>query len=74
MDMKRSTMIMANNAIHPDDRPRYIEFMDSTTVADRLARSPGFIEEAFRFKTEDGNFRWGTVTILMLPGSTGEVL
>ncbi len=72
MDMKRSTMIMANNAIHPDDRPRYIEFMDSTTVADRLARSPGFIEEAFRFKTEDGNFRWGTVTILMLPGSTGE--
>ena len=73
MDMHKSTEMMANRSIHPNDRARYIEFMDFSTFGDRIKKSPvGFIEEAFRFKDEEGNFHWVTATILMQPGSNGK--
>ena len=73
MDMRMSTQMMANAALHPDDRQRYSEFMNASSFAERVARSPvGFVEEAFRFKAEDGNYRWVTATVMMMPGSDGK--
>ena len=73
MDMHVSTEMMANRSLHPNDRARYIEFMDFSTFGDRIRKSPaGFIEEAFRFKDEEGTFHWVTATILMQPGSNGK--
>ncbi len=73
MDMHVSTEMMANRSLHPNDRARYIEFMDFSTFGDRIRKSPaGFIEEVFRFKDEEGTFHWVTATILMQPGSNGK--
>jgi GGDEF domain-containing protein len=73
MDMHKSTEMMANRSLHPNDRARYIEFMDFSTFGDRIRKSPaGFIEEAFRFKDEEGNYHWVTATLLMQPGSNGK--
>ncbi|MCR5286845.1 MAG: EAL domain-containing protein [Saccharofermentans sp.] len=73
MDMHKSTEMMANRTLHPNDRARYIEFMDFSTFGERVKKSPvGFIEEAFRFKDEEGTFHWVTATILMQPGSNGK--
>lgn len=73
MEMHKSTEIMANAIIHPNDRQRYTEFMNADTFEERVGKSPfGFIEEPFRFKNEDGNYRWASTTILMMPGSEGK--
>ncbi len=72
VDMKTSTMMMANTVIHPSDRERYLQFMDSQTFIDRIEMtSTGIIEDAFRFKNDDGNFWWALVSLMMLSGSSG---
>ena len=73
VNMHDSTVIMANNFIHPHDRERYMEFMNMKTFDERIRRSPfGVIENVFRFKDKDGNFRWASASIMTLPGSGGK--
>ena len=73
MDMRKSSEMMANMNLHPNDRRRYIEFMNASTFAERVSKSPvGYIEEAFRFKNDDGVYHWVTATIMMQPGSNGK--
>ncbi|MBP5262478.1 MAG: EAL domain-containing protein [Clostridiales bacterium] len=70
MDFQESTAIMAEKTIHPHDKGRYIEFMKPATFADRIAKDRfGVIEDAFRFKREDGNYNWSIVSIMSIPGS-----
>ena len=72
VDMKTSTMMMANTVIHPGDRERYLQFMDSQTFIDRIQMTgTGIIEDAFRFKNDDGNFWWALVSLMMLSGPSG---
>ena len=73
MNMRQSTVMMANAAIHPEDRQRFIEFMNFETFSERLEKTGmGLIEEAFRFKSEVGVFVWAVATIMVLPGTSGK--
>ncbi|MCR5286843.1 MAG: EAL domain-containing protein [Saccharofermentans sp.] len=73
MDMHESTKMMAERSVHPKDRKRYIEFMEFSSFADRIRKSKfGCLEEAFRFRNEEGIFHWVTATLIMLPGSNGK--
>jgi len=73
MNMRQSTMMMANAAIHPADRARYLEFMNSDTFAERIEKcGEGVIEGAFRFRREDGNYWWAIASVMLLPGSGGK--
>ncbi|SCW29978.1 EAL domain, c-di-GMP-specific phosphodiesterase class I (or its enzymatically inactive variant) [Ruminococcaceae bacterium YRB3002] len=73
VDMKTSTDMMANGFIHPHDSDRYRQFMDSSTFAERIAGSElGLIEDAFRFRRENGNYYWAVATVMTVPGSMGK--
>ncbi len=55
------------------DYQRYLEFGDFTTMKERVdASKEGYIENLFRMKDEDGNFRWKVVYILVVPGTGGK--
>ena len=73
LSMRKSTEMIANTAIHPSDRGRYLQFMEATTFAERINKqNDGYIEEAFRFKNFDGNYWWALATVMMLPGTGGK--
>ena len=73
LDMNLSTKMLADNAIHPHDKDRYIKFMNASTFGERIEQSgAGMIEDSFRFKREDGNYWWALACIMMVPGSGGK--
>ena len=55
------------------DYQRYLQFGDFATLKDRVdAAAEGYIENLFRMKETDGNFRWKVVYIMVVPGSRGK--
>ncbi len=55
--------LVLDELVHPDDRDAYRDFMNPTTMLDRL-KEPGItgvkgvLVNQMRFKTSDGNWRW----------------
>ena len=73
VDMNLSTKMLADNAIHPHDKERYIRFMNASTFAERIEQADnGMIEDSFRFKREDGSYWWALACVMMLSGSGGK--
>ncbi|MCR5557470.1 MAG: EAL domain-containing protein [Butyrivibrio sp.] len=61
---------LANECIAPSDREKFNAFSDSSTFKKRIAASgKGFIENIFKFKQKDGNYRWREMSVMMVPGS-----
>ena len=58
----------ASTEIYPDDRERYLRFMNMDDIAERIAESgTRFISQAFRMRSPDGKYEWKIVTLLSLP-------
>jgi EAL domain-containing protein (putative c-di-GMP-specific phosphodiesterase class I) len=58
----------ASTEIYPDDRERYLRFMNMDDIAERIAESgTRFISQAFRMRRPDGKYEWKIVTLLSLP-------
>lgn len=54
---------------------KYREYADITTLKTRVeASDKGYIENIFRIKQPDGNYRWKEMSIMMVPGSGGNKL
>ena len=64
----------AAQMIYPDDKEAYLAFVDSTTMAKRLASAPGgMLSEAFRtYDPVTGVFEWKTHRLLSLARSNGK--
>ncbi|MCR5059734.1 MAG: EAL domain-containing protein [Saccharofermentans sp.] len=72
MDMRKSSEMMAKAVVHPHDRKRYIAFMDASSFAERIEASDfGILEDAFRYKGEDGRYQWVISSLMMIPGTDG---
>ena len=64
--------IMAEKIIAPSDRERFLKFADFETLIDRIGKDDkGFVENIFRLKQKDGNYKWREVTIMTIPGTHG---
>ena len=50
---------MTNVMIHPDDRERFLQYIDPATVMERLETSgtPGLLRARFRYRLLDGSYR-----------------
>ena len=50
----------AEHMVHPQDRERYIAFMNADTIFQRLERSelPGVLSEEMRYRTVEGKWLW----------------
>ena len=72
LDVKANNAYFAEQNIFPTERNRYREFMDFSTAKERVERSTfGYVSDVFRIKQQDGNYRAGEVTLMMIPGTDG---
>ena len=57
----------ARSLVFPEDRERYIAFVDPDTSEERiLATTHGYISDFFRISSRHGEYRWKQITILRL--------
>ena len=69
-DMKERFDRFAEDYIAASDKEKFREFSTFSTLKDRIAGSgKGYIENIFRIKQEDGNYKWKEMSIMMIPGS-----
>ena len=62
----------AEHQVYPEDRERYLEFMDLDTVEQRLEESPApFISAPFRMRTVNGDYVW-QLNLLLYAGDKRE--
>ncbi len=55
------------------DREKVANFLDFSTLKERIDKSgKGFVENIFRIKQPDGNYRWREVSIMLIPGTHGK--
>ncbi len=55
------------------DKDKFYEFIDISSLKARVeASDKGYIENIFRIKQPDGNYRWKEMSIMMVPGSAGK--
>ena len=70
--LKKGISEFAKNEVYIDDKQRYLEFMDFSTVDDRInADESSFVQQPFRFKKHDGGYRWLLARLTKIP-SLGE--
>lgn len=65
MALSEASMQYAREYIHPDDRARYLRYIDMDTFDERLSRSDrSYLSDAFRALAPNGSYRW-TITLLI---------
>ena len=58
-DLSSTVADFAKTELHPDDRHRYLDYMDMSTLADRMRKAPeGRLSNIFRVKTVNGEYIW----------------
>ncbi len=66
--LRRGIEEFAAHEIYPDDRKRYLEFMNMDDIDERIAESgTRFISNAFRMRVPNGGYKWRLLTLLSLP-------
>lgn len=60
------------NMVYPDDRDRFVEFWNFGTIAGRLARAGGTLQERFRKKLVTGAWVWTTQTVVSVKRGAGD--
>ena len=64
---------MVADFIADADKQKFYDFTDISTLKSRVeASDKGYIENIFRIKQPDGNYRWKEMSIMMIPGSSGK--
>ena len=64
---------MADDFLAITDRAKFLEFADIKTVGEKIDRSQkGYIENIFRIKQRDGNYKWREIAIMLVPGTHGK--
>ncbi|WP_024867203.1 bifunctional diguanylate cyclase/phosphodiesterase [Butyrivibrio sp. FCS014] len=72
-DLNVKTKMFRDNVINPEDKAKYIAFMDFDTITERIeASGKGFIENVFRVKQEDGSYRLKEISVMIIPGTGGK--
>jgi hypothetical protein len=56
----------ADKEVHPDDRERYLRFLNMDTLAERVSEK-GFIQQGFRIHDMNGVYAWHQVRITLVP-------
>ncbi len=57
--------------VHPDDRARFVEFWDITTILTRITQAGGTLQDRFRRKTASGLWGWTTQTVIPVKRGAG---
>ncbi len=64
---------MADDFLAITDKAKFLEFADFKTVGEKIDRSQkGYIENIFRIKQPDGNYKWREIAIMLVPGTHGK--
>lgn len=72
-DLNVKTKMFRDNVINPEDKAKYMAFMDFDTITERIeASGKGFIENVFRVKQEDGSYKWKEISVMVIPGTGGK--
>ncbi|MCR4908256.1 MAG: GGDEF domain-containing phosphodiesterase [Lachnospiraceae bacterium] len=59
--------------VHPEDCDLFRAFIDGNTLYDRIVRSEkGYVNEAFRLRSEDGGYCWKEAYLMLIPGTGGK--
>ena len=59
----------AKHEVYPDDRERYLEFLDFDTLGERLdASRQNYITSFFRLRDHGGNYAWKIVMLIRVGG------
>ena len=73
--MRLSTSLhqFVNSFVAMADREKVDDFLDFSTLKERIDKSgKGFVENIFRVKQPDGNYRWREVSVMLIPGTHGK--
>lgn len=66
---------VAEHRLFPEDKERYLLFINPDTVFNRIAESKnGVLTESFRMLDRGGNYIWKTITLLPMRGKEGIVV
>ena len=72
MTGKEAAKHFAQQFIFPAEQGDFLAFMDFDTIQDRLQRSGrSFIGMPFRVKQQDGSYKWRQITLMQIPGTSG---
>ncbi|MCR5458556.1 MAG: EAL domain-containing protein [Acetatifactor sp.] len=65
--------LFAEQNIFPTEKKRYRSFMDFSTLRERVEKSMfGYISDVFRIKQQDGAYRMGEISLMLIPGTNGQ--
>ncbi|MCR5405802.1 MAG: EAL domain-containing protein, partial [Lachnospiraceae bacterium] len=71
-DLQKSIRFFAERMVHPDEKERCLEFLESASLAGRVEQAGiGYIADIFRMRKEDGTYRSNEAFIMMIPGTGG---
>lgn len=65
--------IMSEDYVASTDKEKFLDFTSFENVSKRIeASEKGYIENIFRLRQKDGNYRWREVAIMLVPGTHGK--
>lgn len=71
-DLQKSIRFFAERMVHPDEKERCLEFLESASLAKRVEQAgTGYIADIFRIRKEDGTYQSNEAFIMMIPGTGG---
>lgn len=71
--LNKNMEMLANKYIAAADRAKFYEFLDFSSVRERIDESgKGYIENIFRIKQADGNYKWKEMSVMLIPGTDGK--
>ena len=72
-NVKANNELFADQNIFPTERNRYRSFVDFSTLRERVEKSVfGYISDVFRIKQQDGTYRMGEISLMLIPGTNGQ--
>lgn len=68
VSLRRGIKEFADSEVYPDDRQRYLAFMDLNTLDERILRDDcSFVQQPFRLKTPEKDYIWRLVRVTRIP-------
>lgn len=74
-DIAESMASFSNELVHLDDQERFLKFISIAHLDAALPASPsGYIQDVFRIRREDGNYRWTMFSVVNADDPAGRNL
>lgn len=71
LSMSERFAVFEKENVSESDRDRFGQFVELSSLKERVEQSGGYISDVFNIKQNDGNYRLEEVTVMLLTGTMG---